>query len=157
MLRNNVDARRCLYFELGLPVVVQLVRIVPLVRAPSRDFAVWVLDNPQKMVSPSTKLQLLAKAKKNWGERPVPEGEAWGGARAPFGTLKMPFLFFRFFNEKWQKYCDLRDGPFYFWGGWGCSITEKFLRQRSKRKKSCTRKYHLGASLISFVNDISNC
>ena len=108
------------------------------------------IGQPQGNGQSLYKIATFSKSKKNGGEGPYQKERLWG--EAPLGTLKMSFLFLRFFN-------DLRDGPFYFWGRWGCGITEKILHQRSKRKKnqSCSRKDHLGASLISFMNDISNC
>ena len=54
----------------------------------------WVLDNPKEMVSPYTKLQLLAKVKKTGGEGSYQKERL--GEEAPLGTLKMSFLFLRF-------------------------------------------------------------
>ena len=116
------------------------------------------------MVSSSTKLQLLpgehdllllAKAKKTGGKGPY-QKERLGGARPP-RNFEDVFSLFSFLNEKCEKYCDLSDGLFYFWGGWVVQLQKKSCTREVREEKSCTRKHHLGASMISFMNDISNC
>lgn len=59
-----------------------------------------------------------------------------------FSPVQSTFLFFRFFDD--------RDGSFYFWGEWGCAITEKILHQRSKRKKIVHKEAPLGCFIDQF-------
>ena len=115
------------------------------------------IGQPQGNGESLYKIAIFSKSRSPWQKPKKLGGKArtrrrgWGGARAPLGTLKMSFLFFRFFlNEKRQKYWNLRDGPFHFWGGWGCSITEKILHQRSKRKKIVHREAPVGCFIDQF-------
>lgn len=76
--------------------VVRLVRIVPLVWARLQcDQVVSIGQSPWGNGEFLYKIATFSKSQKNWGERPVPEGEA--GGRGPPRNFEYVFSLFRFF------------------------------------------------------------
>ena len=58
------------------------------------------IGQPQGNGESLYKIAIFSKSQKNWGGKARTRRRDWGRARAPLGTLKMSFLFFRFFFKR---------------------------------------------------------